>query len=174
MIVTAISFAVTKYFIPNSIYTQELAKRGELFTHNKDNNAIMLMNKDSIVERDFITITPNMKFGKMLKHAVAKSNRNLFPVVNEENQFLGIVLLDDIRNIMFDKKLYKTISVKELMHSAPDIINYKDDTMQQIMKKFTISNAWNLPVLRDGKYYGFISKSKMLTTYRKKLIEVSS
>ncbi len=174
MIVTAISFTVTKYFIPNSIYTQELAKRGELITHNKDNNVLMMMNLDGIIETNFISVTPQKTLGKLLKKAVAKSSRNIFPVVDEKNQFLGIVLLDDIRNIMFDKKLYKTIIVEELMHSAPDIINYEDDSMQQIMKKFKLSGAWNLPVLRDGKYYGFISKSKMLTAYRKKLIEVSN
>lgn len=174
MIVTAISFAVTKYFIPNSIYTQELAKKGELITHDKDNNAIMLMDKDSIVERDFIAITPDMKLGKMLKNAVAKSNRNLFPVVDKENYLVGIILLDDIREIMFDKKLYKKVFVRDLMHSTPEVIFYNRDSMHNIMKKFTASNAWNLPVLRDGKYYGFISKSKMLTTYRKKLIELTN
>ena len=174
MLVSAISYAITKKFISHSIYTQELAKRGELITHDKDNNAIMLMEKDSIIERDFITITPDMKLGKMLKKAVAKSKRNLFPVIDEEQFLVGIILLDDIREIMFIKKMYKKVYVRDLMHNAPDVIFYNRDSMQTIMKKFTQSDAWNLPVLRDGKYYGFISKSKMLTAYRKKLIEVTS
>jgi len=173
MIVSAISYLVTKKYIPFNIYASELAKKGELLTHDKDNNALLLMEKDSIIEQDFIVITPEMKLGKMLKHAVSKSKRNLFPVVDEEQFLVGIILLDDIREIMFNKKMYKKVLVRDLMHSAPDVIFYNRDSMQIIMKKFTQSNAWNLPVLRDGKYYGFISKSKMLTAYRNKLIEVA-
>lgn len=174
MLVSALSYALTKQFISHSIYTQELAKRGELLTHNKDSNALMMMNIDHIIEQNFITITPEMKLGKMLKNAVAKSNRNLFPVINNEKEFVGIILLDDIRDIMFNKKMYKKTLVSDLMHNAPDVIFYENDTMQMIMKKFNKSDAWNLPVIKDGKYYGFISKSKMLTVYRKKLIEVTS
>jgi len=174
MIVSSISYLVTKNYIPFNIYASELAKKGELLTHDKDSNTLMLMDKDNIVERDFIAITPDMKLGKMLKSAVAKSSRNLFPVVDEENYLIGIVLLDDIRELMFNKKMYKKVLVRDLMHNAPDVIFYNRDSMQTIMQKFTASNAWNLPVLRDGKYYGFISKSKMLTSYRKKLLEVTN
>jgi len=174
MLVSTISYALTKQFIENSIYTEELAKKGELITHNKDKNAIMLMDKDEIVERDFITITPQMKLGKMLKIAVAKSNRNLFPVIDNDHFLVGIILLDDIREIMFNKKLYKKVFVRDLMHNAPDVVFYNRDSMQSIMAKFTDSGAWNLPVLRDGKYYGFISKSKLLTAYRRKLVESTS
>ncbi len=173
MLVSAISYALTKHFVAYSIYTEELAKRGELLTHDKDSNAILLMSKKAIVERDFISLNPEMSLGKMLKKAVAKSKRNLFPVVNDDNDLIGIILLDDIREIMFNKKLYKKVFVRDLMHNAPDVIFYNRDSMQSIMEKFTQSNAWNLPVLRDGKYYGFISKSKMLTVYRNKLKEVS-
>jgi len=174
MLVSAISFAITRYFISNSIYTIELAERGELLTHDKDQNAMLLMNLDHIIENDFIKVLPEMKLGTVLKNAVAKSDRNIFPVVNEQNQFLGILLLDDIRKIMFDQQFYNVISVNDLMENAPTIIFYRDDRMQDIMKKFEVSGAWNLPVIKDGEYFGFISKSKMLTVYRKKLLEVSS
>jgi CIC family chloride channel protein len=60
------------------------------------------------------------------------------------------------------------------MTEAPEVIFYEDDTMRLIMKKFEDSEAWNLPVIKDGKYFGFISKSKLLTAYRRKLIEVTS
>lgn len=173
MLVSAISYALTKRFVSHSIYTQELAKRGELLTHNKDKNALLLMKLDKVIEQNFVSITPDMKLGKMLKKAVAKSNRNLFPVINEENEFLGIILLDDIRDLMFNKKMYKKVHVRDLMHAAPDVIFYDTDSMQTIMNKFTNSDAWNLPVIKNGKYHGFISKSKLLTAYRKKLIEVT-
>ncbi len=174
MLVSAISFAITRNFVSNSIYTMELAERGELLTHNKDKNTLLLMNLDHIIEDNFIEILPEMTLGAVLKNAVAKSDRNIFPVVNEQNQFLGILLLDDIRKIMFDQKFYDVISVNDLMENAPAIIFYHDDSMQTIMRKFEDSGAWNLPVIKDGKYFGFISKSKMLTVYRNKLIEVSS
>jgi CIC family chloride channel protein len=174
MIVSSISYIVTKQYIPHNIYAAELAKKGHLKTLNKDKNALMSMDIDTIIEKNFVSITPNMKLGKMLKYAVAKSNRNLFPVVSGENDFLGILLLDDIRNIMFNRKMYKKVHVRDLMHNAPDIIFYNKDSMEQIMKKFTGSGAWNLPVIKDGKYYGFISKSKLLTAYRKELLATSS
>ena len=173
MLVAAISFAFTKYFISNSIYTVELAKRGELITHDKDKNVLMMMRIDKLIERNFKPITSEMNLGEMLKKSVAKSQRNIFPVVDEEKRFLGIVLLDDIRSIMFDQKQYETTFVSDFMKSAPEIIFY-DDSVEKIMQKFKDSGAWNLPVVKNEKYIGFISKSKLLTAYRNKLIEVTS
>lgn len=173
MLVAAISFALTKYFVSNSIYTAELAKRGELITSNKDKNVLMMMKLDKLIETNFIAVNIEMSLGEMLKEGVSKSSRNIFPVLNEEEQFLGVVLLDDVRPIMFDQKLYKTTKVSELMRSAPDIIFYTD-SMEIIMKKFKGTGAWNLPVIKDKKYIGFISKSKLLTAYRNKLIEVTT
>lgn len=174
MLVAAISFAFTKYFISNSIYTVELAKKGELITHNKDKNVLMMMRINSLIETNFKPVYPEMLLGDMLKFAVAKSTRNIFPVIHKESErFLGIVLLDDIRSIMFDAEMYNSVAVETLMKSAPEIIFY-EDSVQKVMQKFKDSDAWNLPVVKDGKYVGFISKSKLLTAYRKKLIEVTS
>ncbi len=173
MLVAAISYAFTKYFISNSIYTIELAKRGELITHDKDKNVLMLLNLQKNIETNFVSVCPEMNLGSLLNDAVAKSNRNIFPVVDEDSQFLGIVLLDDIRPIMFDQKLYETVSVSAIMKSAPAII-FHDDSTEIVMKKFKDSAAWNLPVVAGGKYIGFISKSKLLTAYRNKLIEVTT
>ena len=173
MLVAAISFAFTKYFIANSIYTTELAKRGELITHNKDKNVMMMMKIDRLIEDNFKTIHPEMLLGDMLKSAVAKSTRNIFPVTNADKVFLGIVLLDDIRPFMFDTEMYNNVTVETLMKAAPEIIFY-EDSVTEIMKKFKTSDAWNLPVVQGDKYAGFISKSKLLTAYRNKLIEVTS
>ncbi|AOW18242.1 chloride channel protein [Polaribacter vadi] len=173
MLVAAISFAFTKYFIANSIYTTELAAKGELITHNKDKNVLMMMKIDRLIEKNFKAVNPDMLLGEMLTKAVAKSTRNIFPVINKEKQFLGIVLLDDIRSFMFDTEMYNSITVETFMKSAPEIIFY-DDSVEEIMRKFKTSDAWNLPVIKDEKYLGFISKSKLLTAYRNKLIEVTS
>jgi CIC family chloride channel protein len=172
MLVAAISFAITKYFISNSIYTVELAKKGELITHNKDKNVLMLMKIDKLIEKNFVPIYPEMSFGEMLKKSVSKSKRNIFPVIDNSNEFLGVVLLDDIRPMMFDQEQYETTFVTDFMKSAPEIIFY-DDTTAVVMQKFKESGAWNLPVVKDEKYLGFISKSKLLSAYRNKLIEVT-
>ena len=174
MIVAIISFSITKHYIPFNIYAMELAKKGQLLTHNKDQTVLALMDFNKIIERNFIPVKPGTSLGEMLKNAVVNSKRNIFPVVDEEENFLGIVLLDDIRPVMFDSKLYDTTYVRNYMHSAPEVIHYGKDDMKTVMRKFQDSSAWNLPVLKDGKYYGFVSKSKLLTAYRRKLIQVSN
>jgi CIC family chloride channel protein len=172
MLVSAISFAFTKYFVSNSIYTVELAKKGQLITHNKDKNVLMLMRIDKLIERNFKPITPEMTLGEMLKISVAKSKRNIFPVLDEKKIFLGIVLLDDIRPMMFDQTQYNETYVSDFMKLAPAII-FHDDSVEDVMNKFKESGAWNLPVVEDERYVGFISKSKLLSVYRNKLIEVT-
>lgn len=174
MLVSAISFAITRYFVSHSIYTLELAKRGELITHDKDKNVLMMMSIDKVIETNFVCLNPEMTLEYILHNAVAKSSRNNFPVVNKRNQFIGVLLLDDIRSIMFDRKLYKKIKVANLMHSAPDVIHYEKDSMNEIMDKFKTSGAWNLPVIKNGRYLGFISKSRLLSVYRRKLINVTA
>lgn len=170
MLTCAISFLITKNLLNYTIYTRELASTGELLTHNKDETVLTLMALDSVIEQNFSKIQPDMMLGEMLHSAVAKSKRNLFPVVDEDEILVGIILLDDIREFMFDTSLYDSLSVNDFMHDAPDYIIYEEDNMKSVMKKFQDSSAWNLPVLKEGKYYGFVSKSKMLTTYRRKLI----
>jgi len=170
MIVSTISFAITKYYVSHSIYTLKLAQRGELMTHDKDKNVLMVLDIDKVIETNFIILKPEMKLGDILKNAVAKSSRNHFPVVNDNHEFLGVIRLDDIRHMMFDTDLYEKVEVASIMHADAGIINYNEDNMNIIMDKFKSSGAWNLPVIKDGKYYGYISRSKLLTAYRQQLI----
>jgi len=170
MITVTISFIITKNILSHTIYTRELAERGELLTHDKDKNVLTLMKLDSVIEKNFITLNPEMTLGEMLLKGVSKSTRNLFPVTNEQNALVGIVLLDDIREFMFDQTLYNSTTVETFMHSAPDYIFYETDSMETVMKKFQDSGAWNLPVIKNEKYFGFVSKSKLLTAYRRQLI----
>ena len=174
MLVAVISFAMTKYFVSHSVYTLKLAQRGELITHNKDKNVLMMLEIDQVIETNFIVLTPEMKLGDILKNAVAKSSRNHFPVVDSDYEFLGVIRLDDIRHLMFDTSMYEQIIVADLMHADAGIIIYENDSMEKIMKTFKTSEAWNLPVIKNGKYYGYISKSRLLTAYRQKLIHVTS
>ncbi|TMM58702.1 chloride channel protein [Maribacter algarum] len=170
MITAAISYLITKNAIKHNIYTRELAEQGALLTHDKDENVLTVMQLDDVIEQNFKTVSPTMFLGEMLHEAVSQSTRNLFPVIDENEALVGIVLLDDIREFMFETTLYRTTTVSTFMHSAPEYIFHGKDSMQQVMKKFQDSNAWNLPVIKDGKYYGFVSKSKLLTAYRRELI----
>lgn len=171
MITSVISFGITRYFYPHSVYTMELGRKGELITHDKDHAVLTLMDIDKVIETNFIPITANMNLGEIVNDAIVKSNRNIFPVVHEETKILlGIILLDDLRPIMFDQSLYEKVLARDIMHKPPEIIHLEKDKMTDIMKKFQDSSAWNLPVLKNGKYFGFISKSKLLTAYRRQLI----
>ena len=132
------------------------------------------MKLDSVIEQNFVQLHPEMSLGDMLKNGVAKSNRNLFPVTDIDNNFMGIILLDNIRSVMFDQSLYNSTTVETFMQKPPEVIYYEEDSMEKVMAKFQQSGAWNLPVIRNKKYYGFVSKSKLLTAYRRELINFTS
>lgn len=173
MITASISYLITKNTLDYTIYTKELAESGALLTHNKDQTVLTLMELDDVIERNFKAVHPAMTLGEMVHDSVCKSKRNLFPVLDDEKKLLGVVLLDDIREFMFDTSRYETSFVEDFMHAAPEHIFYESDSMKVVMQKFQDSKAWNLPVIKDGKYNGFISKSKLLTAYRKKLVDYS-
>lgn len=171
MITATISYAITKYFVPYSVYTMELAKKGELITHNKDKAVLTLMDMETVIETNFVPVYPDMTLGEIINQAVVKSNRNIFPVLKRKtNELIGIILLDDIRSIMFDQNLYQEIKASDVMQNPPAIIELGKDRMTHVMQKFQDSGAWNLPVVKNDRYFGFISKSKLLTAYRRKLI----
>ncbi len=133
MVTAAISYLTVRYFTKHSVYTMQLAKRGELLTHHKDQAVLTLMNLREEVERDFVSIDPYDTLGDLVKK-VATSKRNLFPVVDEKGNFIGIVTLDDVRGIMFDKEKYDRIIVHELMSMAPEYISISD-SMELVMEK---------------------------------------
>ena len=170
MITASISYLITRNAVSYSIYTRELAERGALITHNKDQSVLAIMNLADVVEKGFIKIRRDMTLGEMLHQSVAKSKRNIFPVIDSEGALEGIVVLDDIREFMFDSNMYDKISVESFMQQPLEQIFFDADTMKEVMDKFHRSGAWNLPVIRNGKYFGFISKSKLMTAYRTELI----
>jgi CIC family chloride channel protein len=173
MITASISYLITKNTLDYTIYTKELVKKGALLTHNKDQTVLTLMQLDDVIETNFKPVKQKMTLGEMLHTSVSKSGRNIYPVLDDEKRMVGIILLDDIREFMFNTQLYDTTFVSDLMHAPPEYIFYREDSMKQVMAKFQESGAWNLPVIKDGKYMGFISKSKLLTAYRRKLINYS-
>ncbi len=167
LIVSTLSYGTIKIFEPYSIYTMRLARRGELLTHHKDKAVLTLLKMNSVIENDFLTVTPDMNLKQMVD-TIARSSRNLFPVVDESNRLIGVVQLDDIRNIMFRPDLYRRMHVSRFM-SVPSAKVQIGDTMETVMKTFDDTGAWNLPVVDGDKYVGFVSKSKIFNSYRRVL-----
>jgi CIC family chloride channel protein len=172
MIVSVSSYLTIIVFERNSIYAMRLAKKGELLTHHKDKAVLTLLKMENFIEKDFVVVRPKMDLGELV-HAISSSCRNIFPVVDEDGKLLGIVNLDDIRNIMFRQELYHRFTVEKFMNSAPARL-LDTSSMEEVMRTFDDTKAWNLPVVDiDGKYLGFISKSKVFSSYRQVLVHFS-
>ena len=171
MLASAIAFTVSYYFEPYSIYTKRLAARGELLTHNKDENAMQFLNTRSLIEYDFETVPVSGKLRHVIR-AVEHTKRNVFPVVNQRGELMGVITMDDIRADMFDREKYTT-PLTQYMSKAPERL-LPDEPIRSVMEKFEQTRAWNLPVVDEtGHYIGFISKSKLLTAYREQLTHMS-
>lgn len=171
IIASTIAYLTVLYFEPHSIYTHRLARRGELLTHYKDQAVLTLMKMDEIIEKDLRTVKPEATLGELVR-VISRSRRNIFPVVDDDGSLKGIVLMDQIRDTIFNPDMYNILFVRDLMITPPEIISVTD-SMESVMQKFNDSGAWNLPVAQDDKYMGMVSKSKMFSVYRKWLMEIS-
>ena len=172
MMVSVSAYLTIMIFEPHSIYSMRLAQKGELLTHHKDKSVLTLMNIESVVETDFEKVHPEQDLGEMVK-VISMAKRNMFPVVDARGVLLGIVVLDDIRNIMFRQELYHRFNVGRFMVIPPARVNM-EDSMEEVMRKFDETKAWNLPVVdAEGKYKGFLSKSRILNSYRQMLVDFS-
>ena len=168
LIVSAISYGTSRIFTPYGIYARRLAQRGQVLTHEKDQSVLTLLSMDSVIETDFACVHPDMTLKQMVK-IIAQSNRNLFPVTDADGLLVGVVQLDDIRNIMFRPDLYHRLTVQQFMTAVTHkVVN--NCQMELVMKAFEQSGAWNLPVVDEaGRYVGFVSKSKIFNSYRQVL-----
>ena len=173
MIVSVVSYLTIILFEPHSLYAMRLAQKGELLTHHKDKAVLTLLKMENVIETDLTTLSPEMTLGELVK-IISHSNRNIFPVVETDSRILvGVVLLDEVRNIMFRPELYNRFTVKKLMISPPATINH-ELPMEKVMEIFEDTGAWNLPVVDEHKrYIGYVSKSKIFNSYRHVLVHFS-
>jgi CIC family chloride channel protein len=171
IITSTVAYITTRSFEKHSIYHIQLARRGELITHDKDKAVMTHMNWKKEIETDLCKVKKGDKLGDLVK-IISRSKRNIFPVVDEYNILEGVVCLDDVREIMFRQDLYDTTHVNDLMTIPPSYIDKKEG-IEAVMDAFRKTGAWNLPVLDNGYYVGFISKSRIYSTYRELLIELS-
>lgn len=167
LIVSAVSYLTVRVFTPYGIYAKRLARRGELLTHEKDHSVLTLLKMNSVIETDFLPVTPEMSL-KDLVDTISQSRRNLFPVIDKEGILMGVVVLDDIRDIIFRPDLYRRLHVSKLM-SSPAAKLELGMPMEKVMKIFDDTGAWNLPVVEGERYVGFVSKSKIFNSYREVL-----
>ncbi len=171
IITSSISFITIHYFEKYSIYAKSLAEHGDLITHNKDKAALTLIKVAHVVEKDYSSVETNATLGDLVK-VIAHSKRNIFPVIDEQQHFLGMIMLDDVREVMFNKDEYSKTLVKDLMIQPSEFVT-PNESMENVMEKFKTSGLWNLPVIENNCYIGFVSRANVFAAYRKKLIEFS-
>lgn len=167
MIVSSISFAISKRFEKHSMDVKNLAKKGHAFTSNKDANVLSTLDMNSVIQTDYLTVSPEENLDKLVD-LISNSTQVVFAVVNIENELVGVVYFNDIKEIIFNSYRVKYTQIKEIM-TAPKQIITLDDSMEMVMDKFEQTKVAFLPVLKNDKYYGFISKSLALEAYRTKL-----
>lgn len=172
MIVSALSYFTVKLFMPHSVYTILLAKRGQLLTHNADNNMLALMKTESLIEKNFLTLYEDATLGELTK-VISKSCRTIYVVVDKDDNLKGLVWLDHVKHLMFKTELYKTIFVKDLMYIPDPTVN-TEMSVREIAEIFEKTDHYNIPVVDNGKYVGFVSRAKVFTTYRELLKNLSN
>jgi chloride channel protein, CIC family len=166
MIVSALSYFITRYFEPFSVYTKNLAQKGQILTDDKDSNVLKYLKIKDLIETDFIVLKTTDKL-KDLVSAFSKSNRNIFPVIDENNEFFGVISLGKAKEYILKKELYDIISIDALAEKKITID--LSESMDTVMEKFEKFNYWNIPVLNNKEYLGFISQSSVLSSYRRTL-----
>lgn len=171
IISATVAYVTITRFEPHSIYTKRLAELGDLVTHHKDKAAMHFMNVKELIETDFEVLTPDLNLGQMT-YFIARSKRDLFPVVDENGMLLGMIKMNDVRNLMFEQELYEKISVRDLMY-MPEFFISPNDPMDIIVEKFQSCKRYNLAVLDEGKYVGFISRARVFSVYRDTMADLS-
>lgn len=172
MLTATVAYITVSSFDRHSIYTMRLAAQGLLITHHKDQAVLTMLQVKNVIETDLAVVHPQQTL-RVLVRVVAHSRRNIFPVVDDAGALQGIVLLDDIREIMFETEKYDSLTVGDLMVRPPGVIQ-ADEPMNVVMRKFEETGAWNLPVVEGGRYIGFVSKAKIFSAYREQLVQFSN
>lgn len=172
MLVSSVSYVINRYLEPDSIYTKTLRKKGQLLTHDKDQAVSVVLSIRSLIETNIVSVGEYDTLGDMVVRVIPHTTRNIFPVLSSDGSLLGVVEFDRLRKDMFDHSKYPN-SVQRYMITPPDTI-YDGESASSVLEKFENTGAWNLPVVdKEGKYLGFVSKSRILTAYREKLKEMT-
>lgn len=173
IIVSVVSVMGISIFEPHSIYAMRLARQGKLITHHTDRAVLTLMSMDSIIEKDYISVAPDMPLGKLV-NVISRSQTDFIPVLDVGGRLLGDIDITKIRHIVFRTELYNKFNVSQLMSHVPAVL-YTNEPMELVMKKFERSNAEYLPIVDiNNKLTGFISRTRLYTMYRKMVADFSA
>lgn len=173
LIANTIAYVVVKPLSPYSIYAESLANSGDLMTHDKDRTALHFMNKSDLIETNFVKLSPTSTLGDIVS-AVERSNRNFFPVVDEDGMFKGVVVLDDVRSLLFHPEYYNKIKAVSYMRYSPMFIADINEPLEKVVSKFIGSDRYNIVMVDKGRYLGFISRANVFATYRSYIKEYSN
>jgi CIC family chloride channel protein len=171
MVTATFAFIIVRTFTPYSVYHFQLARRKQLLTHDKDANVLQLLEVRKLIEDDFEKLSPDSTL-RDLTEAISRNHRNLFPVVGDDGILMGMLKMDDVRTMIFNHELYDKVKIKDIMYKPENFIDV-NDSMDVVANKFESSGSYNLVVLEDGKYLGYISRARVFTNYRKQIIDVS-
>ena len=171
MITATFAYLIVRAFTPYSVYHIQLARRKQLLTHDKDTNVLRMLEVRKLIENDFEVLPPEGKLGDLVK-VIEGSHRDLFPIVDTDGIMKGMLKMDDVRHLIFKHELYDKVFLKDLMYMPEDFID-PDDSMETVAKKFETTGRYNIAVLKDGRYLGFISRARVFSKYRKQIIDVS-
>ena len=174
LITATVTYICVQPFEKHSIYARKLAEKGDLMTHNKDASAWQLLDLKRLIETNFATLPENGTLRDIVE-AIKRSKRNLFPVLDTDGHFLGLIVMDDLRHLIFETEMYDSVTIKELMMTFEDKdIVHLSDSPEDVVKKFQLSNRYNLIVVDDeGKYQGFLSRANTFSAYRRFISETS-
>ena len=154
-----------------SVYTKPLAQQGDLITHDKNKQALTQLNVSDFIANDFVCIHPNATLYDLTK-VIEQSKRNIFPMVDEKGIFYGLVILDDVRHLIFHPENYDK-QVDEYAFVPKESV-LPEESMFSVVRKFETSGNYNIPVIDEsGKYHGFISRANVYTKYREYIEEIS-
>ena len=150
--------------------TKQLAKEGQIFTHEKEKNILTTIRLEQMLQGNYGTISIDKKL-KQLVEVIKRSEKNIYAVLDHKQKFAGIIELNDIKQKLFEPANFNTVSVKSVMKKPPAVL-FDDENMLTAMEKFDISNSWYLPVLtREQDFVGFVSKTKVFKKYREILAD---
>ena len=168
MMVVVMAFAINRYYFRVPFYKMELARKGELTTHDRDEKIVRNIDLKEVIDTDYIALFEHQFLGDLVKN-LEFSNRNIFPVLNEKGDLSGIINISEIHHLLFDRQHYDSISLAEITTLPPETVDFELDSIKSVLKKFDDTDSWILPVMREGVFYGMISKSRILNVYRNKL-----
>ena len=173
MIVCISSYLTINIFEPHSIYSMRLAREGKLITHHTDKSILTLMSMESIIDKNYIAVNPEMPLGKLV-YAISRSHTSFIPVLDHAGRLIGEIDVTKIRHIMFRTELYQKFSVAQIMIPTPAVLG-RNDPMEEVMNKFDKTDATYLPVVdANNELQGFISRTRMYAMYRKMVADFST